>query len=248
MDEEIKQKLSYLHLRGLRDNWDHYLEIATQKEYSYTGILNYVIEEEYKIKKENSRRLRLNRAKIPENLVMETFPFDRQPNLKKRNIIEIYDAFDYISKQQNMIWIGPTGAGKTGLATAFLIRAINLGYSGRFILFSDLIDLLYQSMADGSQNKVIKQFAAYDCLLIDEMGYIETEPAQVGLFFSVMHKRHLKKTTLLTSNLAFSQWDSFLKNSQLTAALIDRITEKSHVINMRDCTSLRTKLAPQQTS
>ncbi|MDI6795115.1 MAG: ATP-binding protein, partial [bacterium] len=69
------------------------------------------------------------------------------------------------------------------------------------------------------------------------------EPVQVGQFFTLMHKRHKKKTTLLTSNLGFSEWNSFFKNEQLTAALIDRLTENSHVINMKNCVSLRPKLA-----
>jgi DNA replication protein DnaC len=60
-----------------------------------------------------------------------------------------------------------------------------------------------------------------------------------------MHKRHKKKTTLITSNLGFSQWTSFLRNDQLTAALIDRLTENSHVINMKNCVSLRRKLDPE---
>jgi DNA replication protein DnaC len=85
-------------------------------------------------------------------------------------------------------------------------------------------------------------FESYDCLLIDELGYVETEPLQVGLFFTLMHKRHKKKSTLITSNLGFDKWDSFLKNNQLTAALIDRLTENSHVINMKNCISLRLKL------
>jgi DNA replication protein DnaC len=67
------------------------------------------------------------------------------------------------------------------------------------------------------------------------------EPVQVGQFFTLMHKRHKNKTTLITSNLGFSEWDSFLKNSQLTAALIDRILENAHVINMKNCISLRAK-------
>ena len=78
---------------------------------------------------------------------------------------------------------------------------------------------------------------------IDEIGYVEVEPAQVGLFFTLMQQRHKKKPTLITSNLGFSEWRSFLKNDQLTAALIDRLTENSHVINMRGCVSLRTKLS-----
>ena len=95
-----------------------------------------------------------------------------------------------------------------------------------------------------SEPKVIKKYLSYDCLQIDEIGYVEVEPVQVGLFFSLMQKRHKKKTTLITSNLGFSQWSSFLKNDQLTAALIDRLTENSHVINMKNCLSLRPKLDP----
>ena len=102
--------------------------------------------------------------------------------------------------------------------------------------------MLYKSRADHSQEAVIKKFASYDCLHIDEIGYVEVEPSQVGLFFTLMQKRHNKKTTLITSNLGFQQWTSFLKNAHLTAALIDRLTENSYVINMKNCVSLRPKL------
>ena len=186
--------------------------------------------------------MRLNRAKIPEQLVMETFPFDQQPHLNKKKVLSLYDSFDYITKQQNLILVGPTGAGKTGLASAFLIQAVNRGYTGRFFEFPVLIELLYNAVADHSETKLIKKLASYDCLVIDELGYVEVEPVQVGLFFTLMHKRHKKKTTIITSNLGFQQWSSFLKNDHLTAALIDRLTENSHVINMRKCISLRPKL------
>ena len=242
MDEQITEMLKYIHLRGLLANWNRYIEMARKENFSHVRLLKYIVEEEYKIKKENSRKLRLTRAKIPEKYVMETFPFDRQPNLNKKKILSIYDSFDYMSKNQNGIWIGPTGTGKTGLATAFLIQAINQGYSGRFVLFPELIEMLYNSVADHSQGNMVRKFASYDCLLVDEIGYADIEPVQVGLFFTLMHKRHKKKTTLITSNLGFQQWTSFLKNDQLTAALIDRLTENSHVINMKNCVSLRPKL------
>lgn len=242
MDEELIKMLKYIRLSGLLTNWDHYLKIAQKGNFSHVRLLKYVIEEEYKIKKENSRKLRLNRSKIPEKFVMETFPFDTQPKLNKKKVLSIYDSFEYMSKNQNIIWIGPTGTGKTGLATAFLTQAIDKGYNGRFILFPELIEMLYKSVADHSDAKLIKTFASYDCLLIDELGYVEIEPVQVGLFFTLMNKRHKKKATLITSNLGFGQWESFLKNDQLTAALIDRLTENSHVINMKNCVSLRPKL------
>ncbi len=243
MNEDIKNMLIYLRLNGLLSDWNHMLETARKEEFSHTRLLQTVIEKEYAVKKENSRKLRLQKAKIPERLVLETYPFDRQPKLDKRKIIELYDAMDYITKPQNIVWIGTTGCGKTGLSTAFLIHAINQGYSGRFISFPDLVELLYHSIADGSEGKTIKKLASYDCLVIDELGYVEVEPVQVGLFFTLMNKRHKKKGTLITTNLAFSKWTTFLKNDHLTAALIDRLTENSHVINMKECTSLREKLA-----
>ena len=244
MDEKLSQMIKYLRLSGLLVNWDRYLETAQKGNYAHVRLLEYVVAQEYKIKKENARKMRLARARIPEKFVVETFPFNRQPKLNKKKIVNMYDRFDYMEKSQNLIFMGPTGTGKTGLATAFLTHAIDCGYNGRFVGFAELVEQLYQSVADHTEARVIKSFAATDCLVIDELGYVEVEPVQVGLFFTLMHNRHKKKTTLITTNLGFSQWSSFLKNDHLTAALIDRLTENSRVINMKDCVSLRPKLDP----
>jgi DNA replication protein DnaC len=244
MDEKLTQMLRYIRLGGLLANWDRYLSIAQKGNYSHARLLEHVVEQEYQLKKENARKMRLARARIPEKYVIETFPFDRQPKLNKKKIVNMYDRFDYMEKCRNLIFMGPTGTGKTGLATAFLTHAIDCGYNGRFVPFAELVEQLYQSVADHTEARVIKAFAATDCLVIDELGYVEVEPVQVGLFFTLMNKRHKKKTTLITSNLGFSQWSSFLKNDHLTAALIDRLTENSHVVNMKDCVSLRSKLDP----
>ncbi len=244
MNDEMIQKLKYLRLGGLLANWDRHLSVAQKGNYSHARLLQSIVDEEYQIKKENSRKMRLVRAKIPEKWVIETFPFSWQPKLNKKKTMGMYDAFDYMMKCRNIIFIGPTGVGKTGLATSFLIHAINNGYNGRFISFPDLVERLYQSVADHTEAKVIKKFIAYDCLLIDEFGYVEVEPVQVGLFFTLMNKRHKLKPTLITSNLGFSQWTSFLKNDPLTAALVDRLTENSHVLNLKKCISLRPKLDP----
>lgn len=242
MDDELKKMLHYIRLTGLSANWDHTLSLAREGNYSHVRLLKYVVEEEFKIKKENARIMRMCRARIPNVLVMDTFPFERQPKLNQKKILSLYDSLDYLTQNRNIIWMGPTGTGKTGLATSFLIQAIQKGYKSRFITFPELVEQLYQSVADHTEAKVINTFAAYDCLLIDELGYVEVEPIQVGLFFTLMHRRHRNKSTLITTNLGFSQWPSFLKNNQLTAALIDRLTENSHLVNMKDCDSLRLKL------
>jgi len=243
MDEELLERLKYLRLMGLISNWDNYMKLIQKKDFSHVAFLKYIVNEEYKLKKENARKMRMARAQIPEQYAIESFPFSKQLKLSKKKILSIYDSFDYMLKHQNIIWIGPTGAGKTGLASSFLTQAINKGHTGRFITFPELVELLYKSVGDHSESKVIKRFASYDCLLIDELGYVEVEPIQVGMFFTLMTKRHKKKTTLITSNIGFGEWISFLNNDQLTAALIDRLTENSHVINMKKCVSLRPKLS-----
>jgi len=244
MNEALIQKLKAIHLPGLLANWDQYLLMAQKGNYSHARLLNHIIEEEYQLRMENSRRMRINRARIPEKFVIETFPFDQQPKLAKKKLMNLYDS-DYLAQKRNIIWIGPTGTGKTGLATSFLMQAIDQGFRGRFISFPELVEMLYRSVADHTEAKLIKTFAKYDCLLIDELGYVEVEPVQVGLFFTLMQRRHKQKSTLITSNLGFEQWTSFLKNDQLTAALMDRLTETSHVINMRNCVSLRPRLSQE---
>ncbi len=242
MTDELIKMLKYLRLSALIENWDRYLKIAAKGNFSHARLLEYVVSEQYQIKKENAREMRVKRAAIPEKFVLETFPFKRQSKLNKKRIEAIYDGFDYMTQSRNIIFIGPTGTGKTGLATSFLIHAINQGHNGLFITFPELVERLYNSIADNTQAKTVKKLLSYDCLLIDELGYIEIESVQVGLFFNLMQKRHKNKTTLITSNLGFGKWTSFLKNDHLAAALIDRLTESSHVINMKNCISLRPRL------
>jgi DNA replication protein DnaC len=246
--EALSEKLAYLRLKALRAHWEDYLKLAAQKNYSHDRLLRHIVEEEYRLKRENARAMRLQRARIADPLVIESFPFVRQPRLSKKKIMALYDSMSYMRNAENIIWLGATGCGKTGLATSFLIHAINEGYSGRHVLFAELVGELYRSVADHSEEKVLKKYLSFDCLLIDEIGSVEVEPVQVGLFFNLMQRRHKKKSTLITSNLGFSDWGSFLHNDHLTAALIDRLTESSHIINMKQCKSLRLRLEADDSS
>jgi DNA replication protein DnaC len=248
MDEVIESQLKFLGLRNLPEQWDSILSEARKKKPSYHRFLAEIIGKEYAATKERKRLARLRQADIPETLVMETFPFTKQPNLKKRLVMELFDSMDYIQKKQELIFIGPTGCGKTGLATSFLIHALNQGYRGCFIDFKDLVDRLYQSVADHTEKKVIRRFQSYDCLMIDELGYVPVEREQAGLFFDLMKRRHKKKTTLITTQLGFEEWDGFLQNQHLTAALLDRITENCVVFNMKKCISIRPKNITYATS
>jgi len=242
MDDEMIANAKYLRLTNLVTRWERYLAMAEKGNCSLVHLLRTILADEAENRRANARALRLKRARIPDPWVMETFPFDKQPKLNKKRVLTLYDAFEYVKKNENIIWIGPTGCGKTGLATSFLIDAINRGHTGRYVLFPVLVSELFSSVADHSEEKVIGRYLAYDCLLVDELGYVEMEPTQVGLFFTLMQRRNKKRTTFITTQLGFKQWPSILKNDHLTAALIDRLTETSHVFNMKGCRSLRESL------
>src|SRR6266581_400208 len=176
MDEELTKTLKSLRLWGLLVHWDEYLTLAEQKDFSHVRLLRHVVAEESKIHAENARRLRLARARIPEPWRMETFPFQRQPKLDKKKILSLYDAFDFITKKQNIIWVGPTGSGKTSLATGFLIQAIERGHTGRFVTFSDLVAELFRSVADHFQ------------LGIQRMAFVSEERSSDGCFYRPPHR------------------------------------------------------------
>jgi DNA replication protein DnaC len=239
MDETMKMKLKKLRLWGLLERWDEHLAHSRKSRLSAERLLRHIIDEEYRCRQERALAFRLKRARIPEPYVMATYPFAKQPRLDRRKVLGIYDSFEYIEKKRNLVFCGPTSVGKSGLATAYLTQAIERGSRGRFVKFAELVAELYASIADHTQEKLLRRYAKFDCLLIDEMGYIEIEPTQAGMFFTLMQKRHKRRTTIVTSNLGFSDWNSLFKNEHLTAALLARLTETSYVFNMSKCRPIR---------
>ena len=245
MNESLKEKLRYLHLNRLAAHWDEYLKVAAASACPTPPCSPM-----------SSRRNTASNATTPANTVSNgrasrspgpsrPIPLPASPSSTKRDHGPLRLAGLH-PQSQNIIWLGRTGCGKTGLATSFLIHAIDQGYSGRYVLFAELITELYRSVADHSEAKVSQEVPRLrlSCRST-RLGYVEVEPVQVGLFFTLMQRRHKKKPTLITSNLGFGEWGSFLKNDHLTAALIDRLTENSHVFNMKDCVSLRDKLSAE---
>jgi len=241
MNEDLKKQAQALGLKHLAQNWDQLCADALKQKLSYHTFLTNILAQEYNLQQESARLARIKKANIPELLVMQTFPFEQQPKLKKKFVLELYDSSRYLTEKQQLIFIGPTGCGKTGLGTAFLIHAINQGHRGYFIDFRELMALLLSSKGDHSESRVIKRFANYPILLIDEWGYDPVDREIAGLLFEVLKKRHRKYTTLISSQLGFDEWNTFLPNTHVTAALLDRITENCTVFNLKNCHSLRKK-------
>ena len=241
MNRIPEKELVKLRLDHILENWNFILKEATNEKISYSRFLNRIIKAEYQQRLEKERIARIKRGKIPTSYVIETYPFDRQIKLNKKLIMEVYDSMNYVQDKKDLIFIGPTGCGKTGLSTAFLTNALNLGYKGCFIDFSELIHTLYQSKADHSEEKVVNRFVRYDVLLIDELGYMSCKKEQAGMFFDLLRRRHRISTTIITSQLGFDEWGIFLNDPHIVAALLDRITENCIIFNMKDCKSIREK-------
>jgi DNA replication protein DnaC len=172
---------------------------------------------------------------------METFPFVKQPRLKRDLVMRLYESLQAVKDKQDLIFIGPTGCGKSGLATSFLVHAINHGHRGLFLDFSELVNTLYRSRGDQSEGSLLKSLSSYEVLLIDEIGYSSCDKDKASLFFDLMRRRHRRATTIVISQLGFDEWGSFLQDPHLTAALLDRMTVNCTVFNMKDCISIRPK-------
>jgi DNA replication protein DnaC len=241
MNTVIETKLDLLGLRWLKENWSSVMTNAINTKPSYQKFLEDIITEESAVKHEQKRVNRIKAARIPEIMVINTFPFPSQPKLKKNLVMQVYDSLSFIKEHSVLLFIGPTGCGKTGLATSFLVHALNNGYKGLFIDFKDLLLKLYRSGADRSTARVIKVLANLDCLLIDEFGYDPLDDQMAGLYFDLIKTRHKRKCTIITSQLGFDNWKKIIRNEHVNAAIIDRITEHCIVFNMNKGVSLRKK-------
>jgi DNA replication protein DnaC len=172
---------------------------------------------------------------------LATFPFDRQPGVDAAVIRQIAEL-DFVPRAENLVFIGPTGVGKTGLASGILLRALENGYRGRFIRAQELFDELYASLADRSTKRLLKQLANYDVLLVDEMGYLTLRPEQANIFFRLMEERYGRKATIITTNLEYEEWYEFLGNKKMVGALLDRLRHHCQTIRIEGET-LRTPRA-----
>ena len=129
----------------------------------------------------------------------------------------------FIESKENIVFIGKTGTGKSGIAMSLLRLALLNGYRGRFYNAQDMLDELYASLADKTTSKLLLSLSNYDVLVIDELGYLTLTPEQINIFFKLIDMRYQKKATLITTNLDFESWYGVFKNKELVDAMLDRL-------------------------
>jgi len=237
MTDEIEQLLRNLHLKQIAAIVDDELVHADTHQLSYGAFLGRLLRAQYHHRQEAALTWRIKQARLPEAWTIESFPFKRQPGVNPKQIRALAEL-EFVGKAENIVLIGPTGVGKTGLASGLLLKAIQNGHRGRFIRAQDLFDEMYASLADRSTRQLLNTLIRIDCLLIDELGYVNLRPEQTNIFFKLMEERYRRKPTIITSNLDYPEWQTFLGNKALVDALLSRLRHQCHTIRI-DGPSLR---------
>jgi DNA replication protein DnaC len=237
MTDELEQLLKSLHLGRIAEVYDEHLKHAEEQGLSYSDLLARLLRAQWYARQEGALAWRVAQAKLPEQWSLETFPFERQPGVSRRLIRELSEL-DFVAKAENVVLIGPTGVGKTGIAIGLVLKAIQNGYRGRFVRAQDLLDDMYASLADRSSRKLVNYLARIDVLAIDELGYLNVKPEQANVFFKLMEERYRRHPTIITTNLAYEEWAGFLGNRAMVDPLLSRLRHFCHTIKI-DGPSLR---------
>ena len=239
MTDELDQLLLSLRLRRMREVLPRALENAALGSPSYEDFLVPLLREQWRDQQARSLVHRIEQADLPETWTLDTFPYALQPGVHAPAIRQLA-ALDWVPDGQNLVLIGKTGVGKTGLAIGLLLKALQNGYRGRFIKAQDLFDEMYQSLAHHGTRKLIDQLVRYHVIVVDELGYLALRPEQQNIFFKLMSERYdNKRATIITSNLDYEDWYTVLGQKQLVDALLNRLRHRCQTLRI-DGPSLRT--------
>lgn len=229
MNALLLDNLKTLRLSTMIKNLDAKLRQAKENKIAYEEFLLNLTEIEVQVRKENGRKRRIREAGFPLLKPFETFDFQATPDLDIRFIQELSTG-TFIKEKRNIIFLGKSGTGKTHLATALGVEACTVGYRTRFITGCGLANELIEARDEKILSRVIKRYAGYGLLIIDELGYVPFSKEGAQLLFQVLAERHEKRSVIITTNMGFGDWTQIFGDANLTGALLDRITHKAHVI------------------
>ena len=224
------ENLKSLKLSTMIRNLQSHLRQAKQDMAGYDEFLLNLTEVEVQVRKENGRKRRLGEAKFPLQKPLETFDFEAATGLDARLIKEL-SSCEYAKKSRNVIFMGKSGTGKTHLATGLGMEACKQGIRTRFVTGCGLANELIEARDEKLLGRAVKRYGSYGLLIIDELGYVPFSKEGAQLIFQILAERHERKPVMITTNMGFGDWTQIFGDPSMTAALLDRITHKAHVIN-----------------
>ncbi len=224
-----------LYAKRLRiPGFSRYEDLLRQHEQlGYEDFLIAMMKEELASREANQQKRRIKQAGFPRQKTLEEFDFKRLCHVEEAYIHQLASC-DYITNRQNILMIGSPGSGKSHLAEALGLRACQAGFKVKFTTAATLATTLSEAKETQELLKLERQLQKVDLLIIDEVSYITFNRHQSELLFKVISDRAERSSVIITSNLEFSRWTELFDNPSLVAALVDRLTFRSHVLNMNN--------------
>jgi DNA replication protein DnaC len=174
---------------------------------------------------------RIKVAKFPVVKSLDSFDFAAIPKLNKMQVLELARC-EWIERRENVIALGPSGTGKTHVALGLGLAACQKGMSVGFTTAAALVSEMMEARDERRLLRFQKQMAAYQLLIIDELGFVPLSKTGAELLFELISQRYERGATLITSNLPFDEWTETLGSERLTGALLDRITHHVNILEM----------------
>jgi DNA replication protein DnaC len=236
MTEELSRTIVSSYLKQLRltrmaSDCEALAREAEQRGLGYLGYLQALLEGELAHRQEQQLRQRLKAAAFPYQKRLEDFDFSLVPCVSKIRLLELAQGA-FLANKDNVLFIGPSGIGKTHLLMG-LGRALCL--AGYRVLFRPAVTLATELEVAHKELRLPRLLAHYrrfDLILVDELGYLPFAKPTAELLFQFFSDRYERASVALTSNLAFAQWTQVFGNEQMTAALLDRLVHRSHILTM----------------
>ncbi len=244
--------LKRLRLPATAKAYERLAEEATATKASYEDFLCCLLEQEVQARDESTRKERIFQAKFPTIKTLDTFEFEEIPNLNKKVVLKLFGG-QYLNNGENVVFIGGQGTGKTHLSIALGMQACSQGKRVKFFTAADLAHQLIEARDEKELVRLQNQLAKCELLIIDELGRIEGTKDGANLLFQVLGSRYERSSTIITTNLDFGDWSSVFITKNLTAAVLDRLNHRCHLIeangeSYRFKQSMRNKKSTKATS
>ena len=229
---EIQKLAHRLQLPYIKNQYLETINESMDNQHSYEDFLKLILENEVMLRNKNGINNRIRRAKFPYLKYLEELKYDAFP-LEVANKIRELQSLSFINQGRNIILVGNPGVGKTHTAIGLGVRACMNNLNVLYITVPNLITELKESMTLNQLTNYKKKFISYDLVILDELGYIAFDKQGSELLFNLLSMRNETKSIVITTNLTFDRWQEIFNDPTLTAAMVDRLTYKSHVINIK---------------
>ncbi|WAA12875.1 IS21-like element helper ATPase IstB [Fervidibacillus halotolerans] len=223
--------LEYLKLKQMILHLDETIDFMNKNNLSFTEALLKLTDYEIEMKEINMINYMVKVGAFPHLKELKDFDFDFQPSINKQQILD-FATLRFIERNENIVFLGPSGVGKTHLATSIGIAAAKKRISTYFIKCNNLIMNLKKAKLENRLEARLKHYAKYRLLIIDEIGYLPIDADDAKLFFQLIDMRYEKKSTIFTTNVNFKDWGEIFQDLKLANAVLDRILHHATVVNI----------------